>query len=95
MPRLNAIIQVDSVPVERAYVEHLVLGVGQPGMYMTDDTGRVRDEHGDLGIDSFTGNADIRVLCQNSVVAHTGMCGVAGSFILLENFDVYRNREVV
>lgn len=68
MPRLNATVQVDGVPLQRAYIEHLVLGVGQPSMYMTDDMGRVRDEHGDLGIDSFTGNADIRVLCQNSVV---------------------------
>jgi hypothetical protein len=29
------------------------------------------------------------------IAAHTGMCRVVGSFTLLENFDVYRNREVV
>jgi len=49
-------------------VEHVVLGVGQDQMYMTDNQGRVRSENGNLGITSFTGNADIRVLCQNSVV---------------------------
>jgi hypothetical protein len=68
MPTLNVAVKVNGIPLQRAYVEHLVLGVGQPAMYMTDDQGRVRDQSGNLGIDSFTRNADIRVLCQNSVV---------------------------
>jgi hypothetical protein len=68
MPTLNVTVQVNGIPLQRAYVEHLVLGVGQPAMYMTDDQGRVRNESGDLGISSFTRNADIRLLCQNSVV---------------------------
>lgn len=67
MPTLKVTVQVNGQPLRRAYVEHLVLGVGQQQMYMTDDQGRVRSEGGDLGIDSFTGNADIRILCQNSV----------------------------
>jgi hypothetical protein len=69
MLKLKVTINVDNRPLRRAYVEHLVLGVGG-AMYMTDDLGRVCDEAGDHGIESFTrnGNADIRVLCQNSVV---------------------------
>ena len=68
MPTLKVTIQVNGRPLRRAYVEHLVLGVGQDQMYMTDNRGRVRNENGDLGISSFTSNADIRILCQNSVV---------------------------
>ena len=68
MPTLKVTVQVNGRPLRRAFVEHLVLGVGQNEMYMTDDRGRVRNENGDLGINSFTGNADIRILCQNSVV---------------------------
>ena len=67
MPRLKVTIQVNGRPLRRAYVEHLVFGVGT-GMYLTDDSGRVRDEQGNLGIDSFTPNADVRVHCQNTVV---------------------------
>jgi len=67
MPRLMVTVQVNRNPLRRAYVEHIVAGVGT-AMYMTDDLGRVRDEAGNLGIDSFTRNADIRILCQNSVV---------------------------
>jgi hypothetical protein len=48
-------------------VEHIVAGVGTE-MYMTDLQGRIRDTYGDEGIDSFTGNADIRVICQNPVL---------------------------
>ncbi len=66
MPRLNVTVQVNGRPLRRAYVEHMVFGVGA-GMYLTDDSGRVRDEHGNLGIDSITPNADIRVHCQNTV----------------------------
>lgn len=67
MPTLNITIEVMGNPLRRAYVEHIVAGVGT-AMYMTDDLGRVRDENGNLGLNSFTQNADIRVLCQNSVV---------------------------
>ena len=68
MPVLRVTVQVHGNPLGNAYVEHLVLGVGQEKMYMTNTDGRVRSENGDLGINSFTGNADIRILCQNSVV---------------------------
>ena len=67
MPRLKVTVQVNGRPLRRAYVEHLVFGVGT-GMYLTDDTGRIRDEQGNEGIDSLSRNADIRVHCQNSVV---------------------------
>jgi hypothetical protein len=67
MPRLKVRVQSNGQPLRRVYVEHLVLGVGNDKMYITDDRGRIRDEDGNLGIDSFTNNADIRILCQNSV----------------------------
>src|SRR4051794_110561 len=67
MPRLLATVQVFGNPLRRAYVEHIVFGVGT-NMYMTDDSGRIRDENNNLGVDSLTNNADIRILCQNSVV---------------------------
>jgi hypothetical protein len=66
MPTLKVNIEANGQPLRRAYVEHLVLGVGGT-MYMTDDSGRVRSEQGDVGIASFTAHADIRILCQNSV----------------------------
>jgi len=66
MPRLKVTVQVNGRPLRRAYVEHLVFGVGA-GMYLTDDSGRIRDEQGNLGIDSATRNADIRVHCQNTI----------------------------
>ena len=66
MPTLKVNIEANGQPLRRAYVEHLVLGVGGT-MYMTDDSGRVRSERGDVGIASFTAHADIRILCQNSV----------------------------
>ena len=68
MPTLEVTIHVNGNPLAFAYVEHLVLGVGQDKMYMTDLQGRVRSQDGDLGINSFTNNADIRILCQNPVV---------------------------
>jgi hypothetical protein len=37
-------------------------------MYMTDLEGRIRDAQFDEGIKSLTGNADIRVICQNPVL---------------------------
>jgi hypothetical protein len=65
--RVNARIQVNGQPLRRTYIEHLVLGVGT-GMYMTDLEGRIRDENFNEGIDSFTSNADIRIICQNPIV---------------------------
>jgi hypothetical protein len=65
--RVKATIQVNGRPLRRAYVEHLVFGVGTE-MYMTDLEGRIRDTHFDQGIDSLTNNADIRVICQNPIV---------------------------
>jgi hypothetical protein len=65
--RVKATIQVNGRPLRRAYVEHIVLGVGTD-MYMTDLEGRVRDNSFDEGIDSITPNADIRVICQNPIV---------------------------
>lgn len=66
MPRLNVTINVNGRPAQRVYVEHIVFGV-PIGLYMTDDQGRIRDNAGDLGIDSLTGNSDVRILGQNSV----------------------------
>jgi hypothetical protein len=66
MPRLQVTVQVNGNALRRVYVEHLFFGAGV-GMYMTDDAGRVRDNAGDLGIDSSTPSADIRIWCQNSV----------------------------
>jgi hypothetical protein len=67
MSKLKVTIRVNGNPLRRAYVEHLIFGVGA-GMYMTDNNGNVRDENGDLGIDSLTSTADIRIFCQNSIV---------------------------
>lgn len=67
MVRVKATIQVNGRPLRRAYVEHLVWGFGT-GMYMTDLEGRIRDAQFDEGINSFTSNADIRVICQNPVL---------------------------
>ncbi|HST05630.1 MAG TPA: hypothetical protein VLQ48_12965 [Chloroflexia bacterium] len=65
--RINATIQVNGRPLRRAYVEHIVMGVGAD-MYMTDLQGQIRDNDFNKGIDSFTGNADIRIICQNPIV---------------------------
>ncbi|KAL4820350.1 hypothetical protein BDW67DRAFT_180731 [Aspergillus spinulosporus] len=73
MPTLQVTIQINGDPVKRVYVEHIwripVTPISGPlGLYMTDDQGRVRDQDGNLGIDSFaTDEADIRILGQNSV----------------------------
>lgn len=64
--RVRARIQVNGRPLRRAYVEHILMGVGTT-MYMTDLDGRIRDGNFDEGIDSLTPNADIRVICQNPV----------------------------
>lgn len=66
MPRVRFRVRVDGRPLRRAYVEHIVLGVGGE-MYITDNEGRVRDKNGDMGIDSLTNTADVRILCQNSI----------------------------
>jgi hypothetical protein len=65
--RVKATIQVNGQPLRNAYIEHLVMGVGT-NMYMTDTDGQIRDENRDKGIDSFTSNADIRIICQNPIV---------------------------
>ncbi|KAL4744757.1 hypothetical protein BDW72DRAFT_199281 [Aspergillus terricola var. indicus] len=73
MPTLQVAIEAAGDPVKRVYVEHIWKIPGTPisgplGLYMTDDQGRVRDQDGNLGIDSFgTHQADIRILGQNSV----------------------------
>jgi hypothetical protein len=64
---VKVIIQVNGRPLRRAYVEHLVLGVGT-GMYITDLEGSVRNIHSDEGIESFTSTADIRIICQNPIL---------------------------
>lgn len=65
--RVKPIIQVNGNPLRWAYVEHIVLG-GGTNMYITDDEGRVRDIHGDEGVDNLTDGVDIRVICQNPVL---------------------------
>lgn len=66
MHTLDITIQVDGQPAKRVYVEHTAIGI-PIGLYMTDDNGRVRDNARNLGIDSFTETADIRIVGQNSV----------------------------
>lgn len=65
--RVRATLQVNGRPLRHVYVEHIVLGVGT-NMYITDLDGRIRDNNFDEGIDSLTPNADIRIICQNSIV---------------------------
>ncbi|VEH41208.1 Uncharacterised protein [Kocuria rosea] len=65
--QVNATIRVNGRPLVHAYVEHLVFGVGT-NVYMTDRQGKIRSDAWDLGIDSFTNNADIRVMCQNPIL---------------------------
>ncbi len=66
MPQIDVRIRENGRPLKRVYVEHIALGV-PIGLYMTDDQGRIRDNSGNLGIQSLTANADIRILGQNSV----------------------------
>lgn len=63
-------VQVNGNPLRRAYVEHATtVGFLTSKIYMTDNSGRVRDEQGNLGIDAgFSQTVDIRVHCQNTVV---------------------------
>lgn len=78
MTRINCTINVQdggqTRPLRRAYVEHVAGPVRVPGsdLYITDDSGRVRDGQGNLGIAAipniFNGRIDIRVICHNSVV---------------------------
>ena len=65
--QVRATIRVDGRPLAQAYVEHIVAGVGTT-IYMTDSDGSIRSDSFDEGIDSFTANADIRILCQNPVL---------------------------
>ena len=64
---IKATILVDGEPLRQAYVEHIVLGVGGE-MYLTDVEGNIRDKDFNKGIESFTPNADIRIICQNPIV---------------------------
>lgn len=78
MPRINVTVNLRAGnatrPLKRAYVEHIAFGLRVPGsqLYITDDTGQVRDQRGNLGIDAIpnllNGRIDIRVICHNSVV---------------------------
>ena len=65
--QVNATILVNGRPLAQAFVEHIVVGIGTT-IYMTDSEGRIRSDSFDPGIDSFTANADVRILCQNPVV---------------------------
>jgi hypothetical protein len=65
--QIEATILVDGLPLRWAYVEHIVLSVGTE-MYITDAEGRIRNTDFDPGIESFTANADIRIICQNPIV---------------------------
>lgn len=78
MHTLDITITVDGQPAKRVYVEHTAIGI-PIGLYMTDDRGRVRDNARNLGIDSFTSTADIRILGQNSVAR---VLRGSGTFIL-------------
>ncbi|MFN2445802.1 MAG: WD40 repeat domain-containing protein [Vicinamibacterales bacterium] len=65
--RVKVVIQARGQPLRRAYVEHIVAGVGT-GMYMTELDGRVFDGELNEGIDSITAHADIRIICQNPLL---------------------------
>jgi hypothetical protein len=78
MPRINFTVNLrvgrNTQPLKRVYVEHIAFGLRVPGsqLYMTDDSGRVRDAKGNLGIDAIpnllNGRIDVRIICHNSVV---------------------------
>lgn len=78
MPRINFTVNLrvgrNTQPLKRAYVEHIAFGLRVPGsqLYITDDSGRVRDPQGNLGIDAIpnllNGRIDVRIICHNSVV---------------------------
>ena len=68
MPTLDILIRENGRRLRRAYVEHIVGTIGAPDMYMTNDRGFVSDENSNPGLESLTPWADIRILCQNSVV---------------------------
>ena len=65
--QIKATILENGRPLRWAYVEHIVFGAGT-GMYITDSEGKIRNTNFDQGIDSFTSNADIRIICQNPVL---------------------------
>lgn len=87
MPRLEVTIRINGEAAKRLYVEHVALSFTL-GTYITDDSGRVRDNVGDLGIDSITNDADIRILGQNSVAK------VVRNFILGTLSETSVNRRV-
>lgn len=69
MPRINVTIQVNGRPLRRAYVEQATSwGFATTAWHLTDNRGRVRDQNGDLGIDSLTAATDLRIHAANSVV---------------------------
>lgn len=78
MPRINFKVNLrvgtTTSPLKRVYVEHIAFGLRVPGsqLYITDETGNVRDNNGNLGIDAMpnliTGKIDVRIICHNSVV---------------------------
>jgi hypothetical protein len=68
LPTLDIRILENGRGLRRAYVEHIVGTIGAPQMYQTNDQGIVRDEEGNPGLESATPWADLRILCQNSVV---------------------------
>jgi len=93
MPTLKITVQVGGRPLRRAYVEQIIFGVGADKMYLTDDSGRICDEDGNRGVESGNNRADLRVLCQNSVVkvldgATAGPLAVNQDFSDVEDGDV-------
>jgi hypothetical protein len=84
--KIKVTIQARGVPLRRAYVEHIVAGIGTV-MYMTDLDGKIRDKDFNEGIDSNTRNADIRIICQNPILRVLN--GDAA------NIGVFQNRAVV
>jgi hypothetical protein len=84
--QVNATILVNGRPLAQAFVEHIVAGVGTT-IYMTNSEGQIRSDSFDSGIESFTSNADIRILCQNPVVRV-----VDGG---LANIAVYQDKAIV
>lgn len=78
MPRINFTVNLrvgaTTTPLKRVFIEHIAFGLRVPGsqLYITDESGNVRDSQGNLGIDAIpnllNGRIDIRVICHNSVV---------------------------
>lgn len=90
--RIGIRIRVNGIALRRAFVEH-VTGPFVHGTYMTDDTGRIRDQNGDRGVDSWTSNVDIRIRCQNSVTRV--LDGTAANFAVTQDKTGLANGAVV